>query len=92
MIDAVTIAATSTIVLQQNPLRERVTLTNNSDEDMYVCPGPAAVATFGFPLKAAGGSVSDQPDTKGWIYRGPYTAICASGGKILSVVEHNNGH
>ena len=92
MIDVITVAATSTLVLQQNELRERVVLTNNSDEDMYVAPGPAAVATAGYPLKAAGGSFSDQPDSRGWIYTGPYMAICASGGKLLSVVEHNNGH
>ncbi|GAI13768.1 unnamed protein product, partial [marine sediment metagenome] len=30
-------------------------------------------------------------DAQGWMYQGIYTAICASGGKILSVVELNSG-
>jgi len=36
---------------------------------------------------ASGGSWVDKPDTRGWMYQGIYTAICASGGKVLTVTE-----
>ncbi|GAI07907.1 unnamed protein product [marine sediment metagenome] len=89
MIDAVTVGATSTLVLSANvrAARRRVVLCNNSDEDMYACPGPVAISTAGIPLKAGGGAWTDQPDTTGYMYQGLYTAICASGGKVLSVTE-----
>jgi len=67
--------------------RHRVVLCNNSDEDMYACPGDTAIATAGIPLKAGGGNWTDQPDTRGYMYQGIYMAICASGGKLLSVTE-----
>lgn len=93
MITAVAVAATSTVVLQENVkgLRRLVVLCNNSDEDMYVNPGPVAADTEGLPLVAAGGAWTDKPDTTGWMYQGIYTAICASGAKILSVTELNYG-
>jgi len=89
MIDAVTVGATTTTVLARNTKGNRrlVVLCNNSNEDMYVNPGPAAYSTFGIPLVASGGSWTDKPDTKGWMYQGIYTGICASGGKVLSVTE-----
>ena len=90
MIDNPTIGAASSLALaavKPGSRRLRVVLCNNSDEDMYVCPGDTAIATAGIPLKAAGGSWSDQPDSIGYIYQGIYTAICASGGKVLSVTE-----
>lgn len=90
MITAVTVGATSTFILDDNKWRRLVVLTNNSDEDIYVAPGPLAVSTQGIPLKANGGSLTDSPDAQGWIYKGGWTAICASGGKVLSVVEMNN--
>ena len=89
MIDGVTIAATSTMVVDVNRFRQKLILVNNSDEDIYVAPHSLAVATYGVPLVAAGGAIVDEPDSTGWIYKGPWMAICASGGKILSVTELN---
>ena len=93
MIDAVTVGAVSTLVLKENVkgLRRLVVLCNNSDEDMYVNPGSVAATTEGLPLLKSGGSWSDKPDYQGWMYQGMYSAICASGGKILSIVELNYG-
>ncbi len=93
MKDAVTVAATSTPVLTGNVkgIRMLVVLCNNSDEDMYVNPGAIAADTEGLPLVAAGGAWTDKPDTRGEMYQGMYSAICASGGKVLSVVELNRG-
>ena len=89
MIDVVTIAATSTMVVDANPLRQKLILGNNSDEDMYVGPHPLAIATQGVPLKSGGGILIDEPDLQGYLYKGAWTAICASGGKLLSVTELN---
>jgi len=89
----VTVGATSTPILAQNVkgLRRLVVLCNNSDEDMYANPGAISANTEGLPLVAAGGSWTDKPDAQGWMYQGMYSAICASGGKILSIVELNSG-
>lgn len=91
MIDAVTVANTSTIVLEENKRRNRilVVLCNNSDEDMYAAPGAVSISTYGIPLIKGGGSWVDKPDPQGNMYQGLYTAICASGGKVISVVELN---
>ena len=88
-----TIGATSTLALEANSkgIRNLVVLCNNSNEDIYVCPGAAAVQTAGIPLVAYGGSWTDKPDTRGKIYQGIWTAICISGGKVLSVTELNDG-
>ena len=67
-----------------------VVLCNNSGEDMYLCPGDTAIDTAGLPLKAYGGAWTDRPDSRGKMYQGIYTAICASGGKVLSVTELNS--
>ncbi len=93
MKDAVTVGATSTRVLRPNvkEIRRLVVLCNNSNEDIYANPGAVAADTEGLPLVASGGSWTDKPDAQGWMYQGIYTAICASGGKVLSVVELNHG-
>jgi len=87
------VGATTTVVVQENlkGLRRVLVLCNNSDEDMYVAPGPDAQDTEGIPLVAHGGSWTDKPDAQGKMYQGQYTAICVSGGKILSVTELNVG-
>lgn len=94
MIDAVTVGTGSTRILDANVtrLRRRVNFVNNSDEDMYLCPGGLAVATEGICLKAAGGSLSDQPDATGYMYQGVWTAECLSGGKVISVTELQVGN
>lgn len=87
-----TVGATSTGVVEKNDKRLRwyVILCNNSNEDMYASPGGVAIATQGIPLVAGGGSWVDKPNAQGKMYQGPYSAICASGGKILSVTELND--
>ena len=91
MIAAVTIGATSTLVLPPNRYRQRITFVNNSDEDMSLAPGPAAVMGHGVILVAKGGSASDKPDRDGYIYKGPWMGICASGGKVIGVTELSRG-
>lgn len=88
MINAVTVGATSTEVLSADPVqrRKRVVFTNNSNEDIYISDDSVAQSTYGLPLKAQGGVMVDEPDTTGFIYQGQWNAICASGGKVLSVL------
>jgi len=90
-IDGVSIGTTSTIIVDANPYRRKIVFVNNSDEDIYLAPGGAAISTYGIALKASGGSVTDEPDHGGYIYKGPWFGICASGGKILSVTELSSG-
>lgn len=86
-----TVDSTSTVIVPENEgrIRQRLYLVNNSNEDMYVSPGALAISTQGIPLKASGGAFSDAPDFTGYMYQGPWTAICVSGGKVISVTELN---
>ena len=89
MITGPAVGATSTIVLEGNVkgLRKLVVLANDSDENIYVCPGAVAQMNEGIPLLTPGGSWTDTRDPHGWMYQGPYHAICTSGGKVLCVTE-----
>lgn len=91
MISVVTVGNTSTLIVPENRarLRKRLYLVNNSNEVMSIAPGEVAVATQGIILVASGGSFSDEADPSGYIYQGPYTAICTSGGKLIAVTELN---
>ena len=78
---AITVGATSTTVLALNADRKEAILVNDSDEDIYLKYGSGATMNSGIRLNAQGGSlVEDQ-------YTGIITAICASGSKVLTVVE-----
>lgn len=86
----VTVGTGSTLVLKPNSRRRRVILVNNSNEDMYVAMDSAALASNGVPLTAGGGSyVDEKRQPHEYIFKGQYTAICASGGKVLSVYEED---
>ena len=87
MIKSVSVGATSTAVLDPDSHRQRVYLVNISNERIDISPGGLAEAGAGISLGANGGSFTDEPDAKGYIYKGLYTAICASGAKILAVTE-----
>lgn len=84
-----TIGTGSTVVLEDNSKRQRVIFCNYSDELMYLSQSGLARITFGIPIAPNGGSYEDQPDPTGYMWMGSYHAICASGGKILSVTEQN---
>jgi len=79
------VGATSTVVLNEEPQRRRASFVNDSDETIYLSKGGAS-ANQGITLKI-GGSYEDVPDPSGYIYRGIYSAICASGAKNLSWSE-----
>jgi len=79
------VGTVSTIVLDEEPNRRRASFVNDSDETIYLSKG-GALANQGITLKI-GGSYEDVPDPSGYIYRGVYCAISASGTKNLSWIE-----
>ena len=76
----VSVGNTSTSVLSANKDRIEAVLVNDSDEDIYVSESGTAVINEGFVLTPSGSAVVDT-------YTGVITAICASGGKNLTVTE-----
>lgn len=88
----VTIGSTTTKVVDANNGRKYLYLCNNSNEDISLKFGVAAVAGEGFIIKANGGYHSFYgrdfvPEMKGQL-----NAICASGSKDLAVVEFGDGY
>jgi hypothetical protein len=78
---SVTVGAASTQVLAANASRLQAVLVNNSDEEIYYAKGASAVLNAGVRLNAYGGSATING------FKGAINAICASGGKNLSVME-----
>ncbi len=89
MDNSIPIGITNTVVVETNPLRQRIILANYSNELIWISQSGLARADYGIPIGPSGGSYEDEPDATGYMWRGPYFAICATGGKILSVTEHN---
>jgi hypothetical protein len=80
----VTVAATSTTVLPARVKRHYAAIVNDSNEEIYLARGTAAVANKGIRLNALGGSYEiDQANP----FDGEVNAICASGSKVLTIVE-----
>ncbi|MFW9821379.1 MAG: hypothetical protein ACFFE4_00495 [Candidatus Thorarchaeota archaeon] len=78
----ITVGNTSTLILAASDTREYIGLVNDSNENIYVSFGSAAVMNQGLRLNSNGGSVVFKfPQI-------PYVAIygiCSSGGKNLTV-------
>lgn len=91
-----TIGATATLALDANQYRVKATFVNDSNETIYLAKSEGAAMNSGIRLNANGGSFEDLPTmvtingrTFAYIYKGAYTAICASGGKVLTVQEES---
>ncbi len=81
--DSVTIGATSTTVMAAKSGRLYATLTNNSDEDMWISLGSAAVLNKGIKLMP-----NQSFEINGFkLFRGAVYAICASGSKSMAIFE-----
>ena len=80
-VGSVSVGSSTTEVLAAGTKRERVVLTNDSDEKIYVAVGAAAVSAKGIPLAANGGAVILTPSGGCKL---AINAICASGGKTLA--------
>jgi predicted sugar kinase len=77
----VSVGSSTTVVLAAGVKRERVVLTNDSDEKIYIAVGAAAESAKGIPLAANGGAVILTPSGGCKL---AINAICASGGKTLA--------
>lgn len=81
---SVSVDATTTVVVAENTKRGGLILVNDSDETIYLALGAAAVLNKGIRLNAAGGTYEVN-----WtnMTHEAVNAICASGGKNLTVHE-----
>jgi hypothetical protein len=80
----VVVGVVSTLVLGANSGRRFLFLVNDSDENIYVSLGSAAVLGEGILLTAGGGALTLDIASM-WL--GGIYAICTSGGKNLTVSE-----
>lgn len=78
---SVIVANTSTTVIAANVDRVEVVVVNDSNETIYLKLGTGAELNKGIRLNAFGGNYICTT------YTGIITAICTSGGKILTVCE-----
>lgn len=80
----VTVGVASTLILGANSDRRFLFLVNDSNENIYVSLGSAAVLGQGILLTAGGGALTLDIASM-WL--GSVYAICTSGGKNLTVSE-----
>jgi len=83
---APSIGTTTTVALASNANRLYALLVNNSDEVIYFKLGANAVLNQGIRLNANGGSY-EMSKLLGNLYTGAINGICASGNKVLLVLE-----
>lgn len=79
-----TVGNTTTAILPANTDRGYASFVNDSDEDIYLGLGVAAVMNRGKRLNANGGSFEINLTD---LFKGAVNAICSSGGKIITVDE-----
>lgn len=79
-----TVGNTSTKILSKKSGRRYACFTNDSDETIYLSYGEDAVINSGIRINANGG-VAELDGRK--LFRGDVYAICASGGKNISIFE-----
>lgn len=81
---SVSIGIASTLVLAANSSRRYLFLVNDSDENIYVSLGSAAVLNTGILLTSQGGSLTLDTTT---MWTGAVYAISLNGGKNLTICE-----
>ncbi len=82
--DNISVNTSSTMVLPPRASRRYAVIVNDSDETIYLTRGVNAVLRKGIRLNAGGGSYEIKPEN---LFLGQVNAICASGGKILTISE-----
>lgn len=81
--NSATVGAVSTEVLAAKSGRMYAVITNNSDEDMWLSLGTAAILNKGIPLK-----VNQSFEINGFkLFRGAVYAISTSGSKSVATFE-----
>ena len=81
---SVTVGSASTAVIALNTSRKILILVNASDEAIFLSLSGTAVQGDGIFLSPSGGALT--LDLQG-MYTGQISAICASGGKELTIME-----
>jgi hypothetical protein len=74
-------------ILDANPQRLKVEIINASDTEIWVMRQNPAGAVNGIPLNPNGGSLVDEPDAFGNIWKGKWFAYSGQAGKNLMVIE-----
>jgi len=83
---AVTVGATTTLILPPADRRRRkILFCNISDAQITIAQDSVAVINQGIVLESKG-AFDDEPDAKGYMYQGAYSAISAAGSKILTYI------
>jgi len=82
--DNVTIGNTTTEILAYNANRVYAAIVNDSDQDIYLAFGEAAVMNKGIRINANGGSYEILIEN---LWLGTVNGICSSGSKNVCVVE-----
>ena len=79
----ITVAATTTEVLEADDKRVFARISNDSDEVIYLALGEDAVENQGIRIAVNGHFEINSTN----LYTGAINAICASGSKVLSVTN-----
>lgn len=83
---AATVGATTAIIRGHNGDRRKLTLENQSVNRVWLAKGPVCAINEGLFLDP-GGHLIDEPDNRGYIYRGQWSAISAGAGRIITICE-----
>lgn len=67
--------------------RKKMVIVNISDTRVFLNKGTHATLNAGIPLNAEGGSMIDEPDTEGRIWKGAWSAITTAANKTLAWLE-----
>jgi hypothetical protein len=88
-----TVGSTSTALAAANRARKHLTITNLSDEKVFLSEGAAAEANKGIclaPVDASGNPVAAgryATGENGLLFLGAVNGICASGSKSVAIKE-----
>ena len=83
---AVTVGAASVIVRPVNGHRRKLILVNQAVDDVWFAKGPLCTINEGIYC-AAGAPVIDEPDSRGYLYRGQWSAISGGAGRVVTICE-----
>lgn len=82
----VAVGATTGVIREMNVNRRKLTLVNQSANDVWFAKGPVCTINEGI-YRAPYSSLVDEPDTLGYIYRGQWSAISDGAGRLVTICE-----
>lgn len=84
---SVSVGTASIAAAPDRPTRKKLAFINDSDTIIYLAKASVAALNSGFRLNPDGGSMVDEPDSRGYFYTGPWAAISSAASKVLLVAE-----